>query len=125
DDEVDRMAIARALKAGGPEANLTEVSGSAEGLELLGKERFDCVLLDLRMPGKTGLEVLHEVQAMELDTPVIVLTGHGDEKIAVELMKAGAADYLSKADLSADALARSLQHVMALHQARSNSRLLT
>jgi len=55
-----------------------------------------CVLLDIRMPGLDGIEVQARMPAAGFDFPVIVLTGHGDISVAVQAMKAGAADFLEK-----------------------------
>ena len=55
-----------------------------------------CVLLDIRMPGLDGLEVQAQMPAAGLDFPVILLTGHADISVAVQAMKAGAADFLEK-----------------------------
>lgn len=66
-----------------------------------------CLLLDVRMPGLDGLEVLARMPAAGLDFPAIVLTGHGDITIAVQAMKAGAADFLEK-PFDSEKLLRSL-----------------
>ena len=55
-----------------------------------------CLLLDIRMPGMSGLELQAELRRRKLDLPVIVLTGHGDVKVAVHAMKAGAVDFIEK-----------------------------
>ena len=55
-----------------------------------------CLLLDIRMPGMSGLELQAELERREIDLPVIILTGHGDVKIAVHAMKAGAVDFIEK-----------------------------
>ena len=55
-----------------------------------------CLLLDIRMPGMSGLELQAELKRREIDLPVIVLTGHGDVKVAVHAMKAGAVDFIEK-----------------------------
>jgi FixJ family two-component response regulator len=55
-----------------------------------------CLLLDIRMPGMSGLELQAELRRRQLDLPVIVLTGHGDVKVAVHAMKAGAVDFIEK-----------------------------
>ena len=64
---------------------------------------------------RDGLSLLREIRQRGVDTPVIVLTGRGAEEVAVEAMKAGAADYLSKANLSVEALERAIRHALALH----------
>jgi len=67
-----------------------------EAIEALSKSRYDVIILDHKMPGKTGLNVLQWVHEQKLRTPVIMLTGAGSENIAVEAMKLGAYDYVRK-----------------------------
>lgn len=55
-----------------------------------------CLLLDIRMPDMSGLELQSELKQREIDLPIIILTGHGDVKVAVHAMKAGAADFIEK-----------------------------
>ena len=59
-------------------------------------ERPGCIVLDLRMPGMTGMEVVEHLHAQKVLTPVILLTGHGDIGAAVRAMKLGAVDFLEK-----------------------------
>lgn len=111
DDEVDRLAVTRALRSAGLHATLQEAASVPAAVTALGEASFDCVLLDYQLPGGDGLDVLRTVKEEETGTPVIILTGHGDEQTAVEFMKAGAADYLPKQALSPDRLAQSLRYV--------------
>jgi FixJ family two-component response regulator len=115
DDEVDRAAVRRALSRGDVEASFTEATDftSARSALLHGKD-FDVVLLDFGLPGGDGLALLQEARNNGMDTPVIVLTGQGDEALAVELMKAGAADYLQKGLLTTERLAQSVRQVLRL-----------
>lgn len=117
DDEVDRMAVKRALKATGLEATVTEAENAEGALQMLEKYVFDCTLLDYRMPGSDGLDVVRRAREKGLLVPFIMLTGFGDEQTAVELMKAGAADYIPKSSLTAERLALSLRGVLRVHQA--------
>src|SRR5207244_13586580 len=71
---------------------------------------FDCVLLDYNLPSSDGLQVMQKMREKGIRTAVVALTGYGDEQTAVELMKAGAADYLSKKALSPDRLVQSLRY---------------
>ena len=117
DDDVDRMAVRRALKASGLEASVTEAEDAESALKRLSKEHFDCTLLDYRMPGSDGLDVVRQAREKGILVPFIMLTGFGDEQTAVELMKAGAADYIPKSSLTAERLALSLRGVLRIHQA--------
>lgn len=110
DDEVDRLAVARALRFAGLDARLKEVETMSAALVALKEQAFDCVLLDYQLPEGDALDVLRALRESGLDTPVVILTGHGSEQTAVALMKAGAADYLPKNALSADRLAQSLRY---------------
>jgi DNA-binding response OmpR family regulator len=67
-----------------------------EAIEALSKSRYDIIILDHKMPGKTGLNVLQWLHEQKISTPVIMLTGAGSENIAVEAMKLGAYDYIRK-----------------------------
>jgi len=117
DDDVDRMAVRRALKASGIEASVTEAEDAKSALARLAKEHFDCTLLDYRMPGNDGLDVVRLAREKGILVPFIMLTGFGDEQTAVELMKAGAADYIPKNSLTPERLALSLRGVLRIHQA--------
>ena len=67
-----------------------------EAIEALSRSRYDIILLDHKMPGKTGLNVLQWLHEQKVNTPVIMFTGAGSENIAVEAMKLGAYDYVRK-----------------------------
>ena len=116
DDEIDRIAVARALRSAGLQANVQEVASVPAAVKALENQVFDCVLLDYRLPGGDGLDVLRMAKRDERPPSVIILTGHGDEITAVEFMKAGASDYLPKHTLSGDRLAHSLRHALERRQ---------
>jgi two-component system cell cycle sensor histidine kinase/response regulator CckA len=90
-----------------------------EALRAFERRRFDVALVDYALGARTGLTLLREVRARGIRTPVVVLTGHGAEEVAVEAMRAGASDYLNKATLTVEALDRSIRHVLALHAEHS------
>jgi signal transduction histidine kinase len=122
DDDVDRMTIRRALNGAGVDCNVVEASTATSGIERARADSFDCVLLDYRLPEMSGTDVLRELRREGTAAPVIVLTGHGDEALAVELMKAGASDYLSKGTLTAAALAQSVRQVVRVYRAEAEGR---
>jgi PAS domain S-box-containing protein len=74
------------------------VSGEEALRHLAEKEAYDVVFLDYRLPGWDGLAVLEEIRRGEAPPPVVVVTGRGDEQVAVKAMKGGAYDYVVKAE---------------------------
>lgn len=123
DDEVDRAAVQRALRSAGLPAQVTEAIDFAGAREaLLGSSYIDVTLLDFQLPGGDGLEILREVRQKNVDTPIIMLTGAGDEALAVELMKAGAADYLPKGTLTPGRLTQSIRQALRLRDADRRTR---
>lgn len=121
DDQVDRMIVARALRASGVSAEITEAdSVAAAGQALLGPP-FDCIFLDFQLPGGDGLKVLTEARAAGIDAPIIVLTGQGDDEVAARLMKSGASDYLTKASVNPERLEQRLRSAIRVHQAEAQA----
>jgi PAS domain S-box-containing protein len=116
DDSVDRMAVQRSLRAAGV-SRAIEVESCAAAIAVLEREGFDCVLLDYRLPDGDGLSLVQQIRQSKMAIALIVLTGQGDEQLAVELMKAGANDYLSKNTLSSDTLTRSLWSAVRINRA--------
>jgi signal transduction histidine kinase len=124
DDEVDRLAVQRLLRQAGIVAEVDERSDRAGALIAAQSHRYDCVLLDYRLPGTDGVSLLHSLRDSGVGAPVVALTGQGDEEVAVELMKAGAADYLNKNALTPERLERSLRYALAMARAEDERRLL-
>lgn len=94
DDVAQARLVQRALTRAGYQVDLAH-DGDA-GLACCRDTRYDVLLVDHRMPGKDGLDVLRRLAAQEALPPTIMVTGHGDEGIAVEAMKLGAGDYIVK-----------------------------
>ena len=67
-----------------------------QAVEKASKERFDAIFCDIKMPGMDGTEVLRELAGKGIDTPVIMISGHGDIETAVQCMKSGAFDFIQK-----------------------------
>ncbi len=119
DDEVDRIALKRALGGTHFELSITEAADASAALAQIDTTRYDCIFLDYNLPGRDGLSLTKAVRARGIKVPVIVLTGQGDEQTAVELMKAGASDYLPKSKLSAETIARIMRSAIRMYQAEA------
>ena len=94
DDETVREVLRSFLGQKGFEVTLAQNGES--GLDLLRAEKFDLVFTDLVMPGISGMEVLKEVVASKIAVPVVVMTAFGTVQTAVEAMRIGAFDYITK-----------------------------
>jgi DNA-binding NtrC family response regulator len=94
----DEKAIRRTLKEilEYEKYEIEEAEDGEIGLEKIEKNNYDVIILDVKMPKKDGIEVLTEMQQKGIDTPVIVLSGHGNIETAVEAVKKGAFDYIPK-----------------------------
>ena len=114
DDELDRRAARRCLQQCAIAVIVEDAASAEETLQRIASVRYDCILLDYYIPGVTGLALFQKIRDVAANMPVVIFTGRGDEDIAVELMKAGAADYLPKSSLTAERLASSLRHIIEL-----------
>jgi len=95
DDEKNmRWVLSQALSGDGFE--VVEASDGLEALASVAEQEPDVMVLDHRMPGKDGMEVLRTLRSKDLSFPIIMLTAHGNVATAVEAMKAGASEYLTK-----------------------------
>ena len=122
DDEDEQIIVGDLLRSAlGDQFALTWVSTYAAGLESLLSKEFDVALVDYRLGGRSGLELLTEAKPKELVTAIILLTGEGDISVDMGAAKAGAADYLVKRDLTAAQLERSVRY--AVESGRATGRL--
>jgi len=94
DDDAVRNALGFLLRSVDLQVEL--FASAQEFLDARGQEEAGCLVLDVRMPGISGLELQQELKTMGSSLPIIFITGHGDIPMAVEALKAGAADFLPK-----------------------------
>ncbi|MCX7596520.1 MAG: response regulator, partial [Fischerella sp.] len=94
--------------------SILEAETGQQGLELCQQQLPDVILLDYLLPDVDGIEFLNELKTQlgQTNLPVIILTGQGDEQIAVEAMKGGAADYLVKRNTSSESLCFAIHNVL-------------
>lgn len=129
DDNAIRRSASFLLRTSGYAARCWQ-SGTAF-LKDVGRAEPGCILLDIRMPEKDGIEVQAELVERGVTMPVIILTGHGDISIAVRAMRAGAIDFLEKPFQKAmliDAIDRAFEQMAAaetriIRAADANTRL--
>ena len=92
-------------------------SSGYKAVEKVLAEPPDLMLLDLKLPDVTGMEVLKRVKEISEDTAVIIITGYGGEQVAVDFMKAGATDYLSK-PTDNETLLKTVKNALKVHDAQ-------
>ncbi|PCI54295.1 MAG: hypothetical protein COB34_07815, partial [Methylophilaceae bacterium] len=103
DDDVMRQKIKRMLSSAA--YDMTEAESGKEALEKLAEQAFDCVMLDYRLGDMDGIELISSINdGDKAPCPIIMITGLGDEKLAVEAMRRGAYDYIKKDTLQAESL---------------------
>jgi DNA-binding NtrC family response regulator len=94
DEQAIRKALREILSFEG--FTIDEAADGTEGLKKIKDGNYDCILCDIKMPKMDGLEVLNAAKEVKPDTPFIVISGHGTIETAVEAVKNGAYDYISK-----------------------------
>ena len=123
DEEPIRRVLVRILSEEDAQYKITEAVDGKKGFHLLNKESFDLVLCDIKMPKMDGIEVLQKAKNSKINTPFIMLTGHGNVETAVEAMKLGAYDFISKPpDLNR--LLTSVRHALENKYLRSENKKL-
>ncbi len=93
-------------------AGFGEASTASQVLELIHKQNWDILVLDITMPGRSGLEVLKEVKHEHPQLPVLVLSIHPEDQFAIRTLKAGAAGYMTKEN-APDELIKAIRKVLS------------
>ncbi len=111
DSADDREFIARTLK--GLDCRILESESGEDALAILRTASVDCTLLDFSMPRENGLTILRELKLRYPEMAIVMLTGEGSERIAVEALKSGAQDYLLKGDVTRESLATAMDGALS------------
>lgn len=96
DEAVIRRVLIKIISEESDSYQLSEAENGLIGVELISKEDFDLVLCDIKMPKMDGMEVLQRIKKIKPEIPVVMISGHGDLDAAVNTMRLGAFDYISK-----------------------------
>jgi len=123
DDAADRAAVNQSLQRHGRKASVHEVVSCREATEVIRSGRFDCVLLDYDLPDGSGLSCLIAMREAGVTTPIVLLTRDGEEDLAVDMIKAGATDYLPKSDITSRLFDHCLRRALRFHEAQEQVRL--
>ncbi len=111
DHSIVRKGIINSLLSNFPHAVIGEAENAGEVLSQMNKSIWDLLILDISMPGRSGLEVLKDVKTSNPKTPVIIFSMYPEDQFAVRSIKAGASAYLSK-DTSAKELEKAIKGIL-------------
>lgn len=115
DHAVVRRGLIELLKEEIPDIVFGEAGNSLEALALVKKQAWDVAVLDITMPGVTGLDILADLKKVRPRLPILFLSVHPEEQFAKRAMKAGAAGYLTKQSIPAE-LVKAVRRVLAGHR---------
>ena len=132
DNPVDRTLAGRLLQKSDAWADLSpnntlQLLNAVDGLDAVAvveRDKPDLILTDLHMPNRDGLELVEEIRLKHLGIPVVLMTAHGSEEIALAALKAGAANYVPKKLLAQDLVDTVLSVLEMASVSRSHARLL-
>jgi len=96
DHPIVRRGLRQILEENSSVSNVDEAGTGREALEKVKKGKFDIILLDISMPGMSGLETLEEIKRLKPSLPVLILSIYPEEEYAVRALKTGASGYLTK-----------------------------
>jgi len=119
DDEAVRDSLALLIRSVG--LTVTTFSSATEFVEAYVPSERACLILDVRLPGMSGLELQQKLSEQGADLPIVFITGHGDVPMAVRAMRRGAVDFLQKPFSDQDLLDR-VQQALAEQSARRQER---
>jgi len=97
-DDVQALleALPETLRLRMDDPDIDTSDSAPEALRRMAETDYDALLVDIKMPGMDGMELLEEIKKVRPDTPTILITGHGDHDLAVEALRLGAHDYVTK-----------------------------
>lgn len=121
DDQADRMAVVRAARLSGFNVEISECPSAESALQGCLKKLPDLMFVDINLPGISGMELLQKTVSENPNILCVMMTGQGDESLAVQCIKAGAFDYLPKSLINADHIGIILKNVLRIRNAESKT----
>jgi len=119
DNPTDALIVRKRIQRDNAfEYDITHVVSGEEAILILEKNFFNIVLLDYNLPKKSGLETLKTIKAKNIEIPIVMITGQGDEQVAAALIKEGAFDYLPKRDGYEDSIPLMIRKTIAEFRAK-------
>lgn len=118
DHAIVRKGLVQMLREEFPSAQVTEVANSNEVLEQVKNQIWDVILLDISMPGRSGIETLKQIRSEGIKAPILMLSMHPEEQYAIRVLKAGASGFLNKESATEELL-------IAVHKVLSGRKYLT
>ncbi|HEU5228965.1 MAG TPA: hybrid sensor histidine kinase/response regulator, partial [Ktedonobacteraceae bacterium] len=121
DDQVMLQAAAQMLTLRMPETKLDICDNAHDALKLIELYDYDAIVSDIKMPGMDGLDLLDKVQERRPETPILLITGHGEHDLAIQALRGGAYDYILK-PIDRDAFTAALRRAVMMRQLRRQVR---
>lgn len=118
DHAIVRKGLMQILREEFPSAKMMEVANSNEIFSALKSQTWDVILLDISMPGKSGIDILKQIRTEGIKSPVLMLSMHPEEQYAIRVLKAGADGFLSKESATDELL-------VAVHRVLSGRKYIT
>ncbi len=117
DDLALLQGLSRAIALRLPEIAVDTSSSAQEALELMRGQTYDAVVSDIKMPGMDGLALLAKIHTLSPQTPTLLITGHGEQDLAIQALRGGAYDYMQK-PIDRDSFLAALQRAIQTYQLR-------
>ncbi len=123
DSRLDRTRIKRLINQMNADISLAEAQDVPTALGMVAVEKFDCILLDYRLPGADGVELAGQIAASHggVGTPMVMLTGEPSEGLAEQAIGSGLTDFLGKRNLSAEHLRQTLFNAIVKQRTNAQS----
>ena len=118
DHAIVRTGLVQILQEEFSSAEITEVDNGNDAIDMVNKQIWDIILLDISMPGRNGIETLKQIRTNGVKAPILMLSMHSEEQYAIRVLKAGASGFLSK-------LTATNELLMAVHKVLSGRKYIT